>query len=167
MPLSFGATLILLSHSEFSVHLVSSQGVVLLALSLVLLLNDVSSHIVHELLSTTLTGNKLTLAILFLFVKHASVFLLRLHIELALTLLISHSLLFVHFILNKHLLEVFSFLVALIGLQVAFGFHFLLESFNKINLLLEGILLIGSAFALFLHQLAVTRFLLLSSLDSS
>jgi hypothetical protein len=130
LPLSFGATSILFSHSEFSVHLVSSESVVLLALSLVLLLDNVPSHIVHELLSTTLTGNKFTLAILLLFVEHASVFLLSLHIELALTLLISHSFLFVHFILNKHLLEVFSFLVALIGLQVALGFHFLLETLN-------------------------------------
>ena len=80
LSLAFHALLILFSHAEFPLHFVAIQCVVLITLSLVLLLDNVASHIVHELLCTTLTSKELTLAILLHLVEHANLLILGLHV---------------------------------------------------------------------------------------
>lgn len=80
LTLTSQSTLILLPQPQFSLHFVTGKSIILVFLSLVLLLDNVASHVVHELLSTALTVQELTVPVLLLLVKHACVFLLGLHV---------------------------------------------------------------------------------------
>ena len=128
--------------------------------------DDIASHVVHELLGASLPGNELSLAVLLLFIKHPDVFLLSLHIEFPLQPLLLLRLLFINLVLNQHLLEIVAFLLTLLQLKLSLRLHLLLESLHQLNFSFEIILFFDSAFALLLHQLTVTRLLLLLSFKS-
>ena len=53
-----------------------------------------------------------------------------------------------------------------ISLELAFGLHFFLETFNKLDFSAECIFLISSSLALLFLKLAVAAFLLLLSFDA-
>jgi len=92
--------LVFSSKSDFALHFVLGKSIVLMALLLSLVLDNASSHVIHELLSTALTGNKLALTVLFLFVEHADVLFLSLDVVSLLAHLVFLSLLLVRFIFN-------------------------------------------------------------------
>lgn len=160
------AALFLGSKSQFALHFVLGQRVVLVTLLLCLGLDHVAGHVVHELLGAALAGNELALAVLLLLIEHTNVLLLGLHVHGALAGLVLFSLLFVHFIFNKHLLKVVALLLALLSLQLTLGLHLFLQTVDQVHFSAEGILLVDSALALLFHELAVAGLLLLLGFDA-
>jgi len=95
------------------------------------------------------------------------VFLLGLNVIYTFTILFIFCFLFVYFIFNKHLFKIFTFLITLMCLKLAFSLHFFLKTINEFNFLFKCIFFIVSTFFLFFNKLAITRFFLLLSLDTA
>ena len=88
-------------------------------------------------------------------------FFLCLNIILTFTKFLLFSLLFVHFILNQHFLQVIALLITLFSLQLSLCLHFCFKSFNKLDFLFKIVLFIKSFFSFFFQQLSITTLFLL------
>ena len=93
-------------------------------------------------------------------------FFLSQDIVLALAKLLLLGLPLVRLVFNQHFFKVVALLLALLSLELAFGLHFFLETFNKLDFSAECIFLISSSLALLFLKLAVAAFLLLLSFDA-
>ena len=80
--------LVLFAHTQLPLHFIASQRIILIPLALVLLLDHIASHIVHELLCTTFTSQELSLTVLLHLVQHTHLLILSLNIGIPITFLV-------------------------------------------------------------------------------
>lgn len=80
--------LVLFAHTQLPFHFIASQRIILILLALVLLLDYITSHIVHELLSTTFTSQELAFTVLLHLVQHTHLLILSLNISIPITFVV-------------------------------------------------------------------------------
>jgi len=159
----FKAFLIFEAETEFTLLLVFVDLFVLSSLARVLLSDDGGSHSVHEVLGAFLTLRELMLTVSLLLVEHAGVFLLSSDIFLTLLLFLSELLGLLFFVLFEHLFQVHLLLLSLVVEHLTLSIHLLLESVNKLELLVV-VLLVLDTFSLLL-ELELTVAALLFNLN--
>jgi len=111
--LSFSLLLLHHAQTHLALHCVTLHIVVLVSLLISLVLNHSTCHSVHKLLGTAFASLEFLCAVLLLLFDDPCVFLLRLNILSTFIKLIGFLLALVVLVLNKHLLEIVSLLVAL------------------------------------------------------
>jgi len=154
----FHAFLIFKTETEFTLLFVFVDLFIFSGLASVLRSDDSRSHSVHEVLGAFLTSTELVLTVFLLFVEHAGVFLLGIHIFLAFALFKSKSLDLLFFVLLKHFLKVHLLLLSLVVEHLTLSIHLLLQSVDQLQLLVMVSLLLNTASLLLELELTVAAF---------
>ena len=136
-------------------------------LSISHLLENIISHLVHEILGPLLPTFHLILPICFLLIKHFRVIFLRPKIIQPLFFLLLTDSLFILVIFIEHSLQVFLFLLTLFILKIAFLVHFLSKTVNIFKLLRHLILILFSLSSSFILKLEISWVLIIHYFFSS
>jgi len=161
-----GPSFVFKTRAHLLLVLVVEESLLLVADSVLLLADDLTGEIVHEVLGAGLTGFEFVEAVELLLIKHLAIFDLSHNIGADLGLAICISLLLVRLVFTEHLLQVLLLLAPLLLLQGTLHLHLILKAIDEVNLLLEGIFVVVLLAPLFVTKLAIATFLLLLDLFS-